>query len=456
MSDQPELSDLERTVFAPLQKTGIGFWAVLAALGALVLWGALAYAVQLRDGLGVTGLDRPVYWGIYLTNFVFFTGISMAGTLISAILRVTRAGWRRSITRIAEAVTAFALMLGALQILIDMGRVDRLLNVLVFGRFQSPMLWDFTCIGAYFLSSVFYLYLPMIPDMARLRDKWTDAPASKTPRFLRGWRRGLYRALALDWRGTAEQFRRLEKLIAVMAIVLIPTAALVHTVVSWLFGMTLEPMWHSTIFGPYFIVGAIFSGIALLFIFMTLLRRAWHLENYIGDKQYNYLGLLLLAMSAFWIYFTLAENLTTFYGAVADEMNVDAAKLLGSFSPLFWGMIVLNAMVPFSILVWRRGRTPIGTFVVSVSVVIGMWLERFLIVIPSLTRPRVAFAIGVYQPTLTEVAITVGSFALLALLYLAFFKFFPVMAMWEVEETVGSGQWIVSSDQEPALQPSVH
>ena len=302
MSDQPELSDLERTVFAPLQKTGIGFWAVLAALGALVLWGALAYAVQLRDGLGVTGLDRPVYWGIYLTNFVFFTGISMAGTLISAILRVTRAGWRRSITRIAEAVTAFALMLGALQILIDMGRVDRLLNVLVFGRFQSPMLWDFTCIGAYFLSSVFYLYLPMIPDMARLRDKWTDAPASKTPRFLRGWRRGLYRALALGWRGTAEQFRRLEKLIAVMAIVLIPTAALVHTVVSWLFGMTLEPMWHSTIFGPYFIVGAIFSGIALLFIFMTLLRRAWHLENYIGDKQYNYLGLLLLAMSAFWIY----------------------------------------------------------------------------------------------------------------------------------------------------------
>lgn len=439
MSDQSELSDLERTVFSPLQKTSAGFWAVLVALGALVLWGALAYAVQLRDGLGVTGLDRPVYWGIYLTNFVFFTGISMAGTLISAILRVTQAGWRRSITRIAEAITAFALMLGALQILIDMGRVDRLLNVLVFGRIQSPMLWDFTCIGAYFLSSVFYLYLPLIPDMARLRDKWTDAPR---------WRRWLYRVLALGWRGTAEQFRRLEKLIAIMAIVLIPTAALVHTVVSWLFGMTLEPLWHSTIFGPYFIVGAIFSGIALLFIFMTLLRRAWHLEKYIGDKQYNYLGLLLLAMSAFWIYFTLAENLTTFYGAVADEMNVDAAKLVGSFSPLFWGMVFLNVVVPFSILVWRRGRTPIGTFVVSVSVVTGMWLERFLIVIPSLTRPRLAFDIGIYQPTMTEVAITVGSFALLALLYLAFFKFFPVMAMWEVEEvTVISKQSPVFSLQ---------
>ena len=425
MSDQPQLSDLERTVFKPLQKTGLGFYAVCAALGLVVLWGAYLYAVQLGQGLGVTGMSRPVYWGVYLSNFIFFTGISMAGTLISAILRVTQANWRRPITRLAEAITGFALALGGLQILIDMGRVDRLLNVLVFGRFQSPMLWDFTCIGVYFLSSIFYLYLPMIPDLARLRDKWTGAPI---------WRRWLYRVLALGWRGSAEQFRRLEKLINLMAIVLIPTAALVHTVVSWLFGMTLEPMWHSTIFGPYFIVGAIFSGIALLFVFMTLIRRAWHLEAYIGDKQYNYLGLLLLAMSAFWIYFTLAENLTTFYGAVADEMTVDQAKLLGSFRWLFWGMVFLNAVVPFAILVWRRGRTPLGAFGVSVSVVVGMWLERYLIVIPSLTRPRLAFEWASYLPTWTEIAITLGSFALLALLYLVFFKIFPIMALWEVEE----------------------
>lgn len=422
-----QLSDLERTVFKPLQKTGLGFYAVCAALGLIVLWSAYLYAAQLVLGLGITGMSRPVYWGVYLSNFIFFTGISMAGTLISAILRITQANWRRPITRLAEAITGFALALGGLQILIDMGRVDRVLNVLVYGRFQSPMLWDFTCIGVYFLSSLFYLYLPMIPDMARLRDKWMDAPV---------WRRWLYRVLALGWRGSAEQFRRLEKLISLMAIVLIPTAALVHTVVSWLFGMTLEPMWHSTIFGPYFIVGAIFSGIALLFIFMTLIRRAWHLENYIGDKQYNYLGLLLLAMSAFWIYFTLAENLTTFYGAVTDEMSVDAEKLFGSFSALFWGMVFLNAVVPFAILVWRRGRTPLGTFVASICVVTGMWLERFLIVVPSLTRPRLAFEWASYLPTWTEIGITAGSFALLALLYLVFFKIFPIMALWEVEEGI--------------------
>ena len=451
MSDQPQLSDLERTVFKPLQETGWGFYAVCAALGLVVLWGAYLYAAQLVLGLGVTGMSRPVYWGVYLSNFIFFTGISMAGTLISAILRVTQANWRRPITRLAEAITGFALLLGGMQILIDMGRVDRVLNVLVYGRFQSPMLWDFTCIGVYFLGSLFYLYLPMLPDLARLRDKWTDAPMSKTPRFLRGWRRWLYRVLALGWRGSAEQFRRLEKLISIMAIVLIPVAALVHTVVSWLFGMTLEPMWHSTIFGPYFIVGAIFSGIGLLFIFMTLIRRAWHLEAYIGDKQYNYLGLLLLAMSAFWIYFTLSENLTTFYGAITDEMTVDQAKLLGDFHLLFWGMVFLNAVVPFAVLVWRRGRTPVGTFIVSVCVVTGMWLERFLIVIPSLTRPRLAFEWATYLPTWTEIAITLASFALLALLYLVFFKIFPVMSLWEVEEgmAVSSNQLPVNS--RPAL-----
>jgi Ni/Fe-hydrogenase subunit HybB-like protein len=431
-----ELSDLERTVFRPLQKTGRGFWLVLAALGAVVLVGAFAYVMQLSDGLGVTGMNRPAYWGIYLANFVFFTGISMAGTLISAILRVTRAEWRRSITRIAEAVTAFALALGALQILVDLGRIDRLFNVLIFGRFQSPMLWDFTCIGIYFLSSVMYLYLPLIPDMARLRDKWTDAPM---------WRRWLYRTLALGWRGNEEQFRRLEKAISVMAILLIPTAAMVHTVVSWLFGMTLQPLWHSTIFGPYFIVGAIFSGIALLFIFMTLMRRAWHLEAYIGEKQYNYLGLLLLALSAFWIYFTLAESLTTFYGALPDELSAADAKVWGTYRLLFWGMVFLNAVVPFGVLIWRRGRTPLGTFVVSVCVVIGMWLERFLIVAPTVTHPRLTFGLSVYIPTWIEIAITVASFALLALLYLVFFKVFPVISLWEVEAR--SHQWVVGSEQ---------
>lgn len=418
-------SKLERTVLEPLRRTSWQFYVVIGILGIIFAWGAVALFRQWILGLGVTGLSRPVYWGIYLTNFVFFIGISHAGTLISAILRVTQAEWRRPITRIAEAITFFALILGLLQIWFDMGRPERVYYPFIWGRFQSPFLWDFTCIGVYLLSSTLYLYLPMIPDLARMRDHMVDAPA---------WRRWLYRVLSFGWHGGHEQHRRLEKAIGIMAILIIPIAVSVHTVVSWIFGMTMQPMWHSTILGPYFVVGAIFSGIAMLFVFMTLIRRAWHLEEWIGPKQYNYLGLLLLVMSAFWAYFTFAEYLTTGYGTLVHEAEVLQAKLSGEYAPWFWSMVVLNFIVPFGILLWRRGRTPVGTFIASLSIVIGMWIERFTIVAPSLTRPSLGFEHAIYAPTITEVAITAGSVALFAILFLLFFKVFPAISVWEVEE----------------------
>jgi Ni/Fe-hydrogenase subunit HybB-like protein len=426
MTPTPEHeSELERTVLQPLRHTSRPFYFVLAALGLVLALGVAALVNQWRLGLGVTGLNRPVYWGIYITNFVFFIGISHAGTLISAILRVTQAEWRRPITRIAEAITFFALILGLLQIWIDMGRPERILFPFLFGRFQSPFLWDFTCVGVYLMSSMLYLYLPMIPDLARMRDRMTDAPR---------WRRWLYTLMSMGWHGNAEQHRRLEVAIGIMAIVIIPVAVSVHTVVSWIFGMTMQPMWHSTILGPYFVVGAIFSGIAMLFIFMTLLRRAWHFERWIGEKQYNYLGLLLLVMSAFWGYFTLAEFLTTGYATLTHETEVLHAKLAGEYAPAFWVMVVGNLIIPFAILIRRSGRTPLGTFIASLSIIVGMWVERFLIVAPSLTRPSLGLMPAAYAPSLTEAAITAGSLALFALLFVLFFKVFPAISVWEVEE----------------------
>ncbi|MEW5956600.1 MAG: NrfD/PsrC family molybdoenzyme membrane anchor subunit [Chloroflexota bacterium] len=418
-------SELERTVLNPLRRTSWQFYAVLGGLGLIFAGGAAMLIRQWVLGLGVTGLSRPIYWGIYLTNFVFFIGISHAGTLISAILRVTQAEWRRPITRIAEAITFFALILGLLQVWFDMGRPDRVYYPFIWGRFQSPFLWDFTCIGVYLLSSTLYLYLPMVPDLARMRDRMTHAPA---------WRRWLYRLLSFGWHGSHEQHRRLEKAIGIMAILIIPIAVSVHTVVSWIFGMTMQPMWHSTIMGPYFVVGAIFSGIAMLFIFMTLIRWAWHLEPWIGPKQYDYLGLLLLVMSAFWGYFTLAEYLTTGYGTLLHEAAVLQAKLSGEYAPWFWAMVVLNLIVPFAVLLWRRGRTPLGTSVAALAIVIGMWIERFTIVAPSLTRPSLGFEHAVYAPTITEAAVTAGSVAFFAILFLLFFKVFPAISVWEVEE----------------------
>ncbi len=418
-------SKLERVVLNPLRQTGMLFYFVVAGLAFVVLLGAGALANQWTVGLGVTGLDRPVYWGVYITNFVFFIGISHAGTLISAILRVTQAEWRRPITRIAEAITFFALIIGVLQIWIDMGRPDRVLFLLVYGRFQSPLLWDVTCVSLYFLSSMLYLYLPMIPDLVRLRDSIPNAAP---------WRRKLYTIMSFGWHGNAEQHRRLHVAIGFMAIVIIPVAVSVHTVVSWIFGMTMQPMWHSTILGPYFVVGAIFSGIAMLFLFMTLIRRAWHFEPWIGEKQYNYLGILLLVMSAFWGYFTLAEFLTTGYSSMTNENAVLNTKLLGEYAPAFWSMVALNLIIPFGILIRRKGRKPVGTFIASFSIIIGMWIERFLIVAPTLTQPSLGFMPAVYTPSITEVAITAGSLALFTLLFLLFFKIFPAISVWEVEE----------------------
>lgn len=418
-------SELERAVLGPIRHTPMPFWLVLGGLGLIVLWGLVSLGQQWWLGLGVTGLNRPIYWGVYLSNFVFFSGISMAGTLISAILRLTQAEWRRPITRIAETITFFALVMCLMQILFDLGRPDRFFYLFLWGRYASPFLWDVTAISLYLISSGFYLYLPMLPDLARLRDRM----AGTSP-----WRRWLYRTLALGWHGSHEQYRRLEKAISVTAVVIIPIGVSVHSVVSWIFGMTMQPMWHSTILGPYFVVGAIFSGIAMLFILMTMLRRAWRLEKWFGDRQYNYLGLLLLALTLLWGYFTFAEHLTTAYATLVHEAEVVELRLTGEYAGWFWLMVVCNFVLPMLILPWRKGRTPAGTFIVSVAIVVGMWVERYLIVAPSLTRPVLGFEPAAYTPSLVEIGLTLSSLALFALLVLGFFKLFPIISLWEVEE----------------------
>jgi Ni/Fe-hydrogenase subunit HybB-like protein len=413
---------LFRSVFQP----GRRVYLLAGVLLAIVAWAAFAYLQQLNKGLGVTGMNRPVFWGLYLTNFVFFIGISHAGTLVSAILRITRAEWRRPITRAAEAITVFSLILGVSNILIDLGRVDRILNIIRYGRFQSPLLWDVSSVSVYLTCSVIYLYLPLIPDVAQLRDRM----AAKQER--RSWRRWLYTKLSLGWTGSDKQWHRLERAISVMAVLIIPVAVSVHTVVSWIFAMTLQPTWHSTIFGPYFVVGAIFSGIATLIIVMAIIRKAWGLEAYLTRRHFNNLGLLLLTMCLFWFYFTFAEYLTEFYGAEPAPLAVLLSKLGGEFSPAFLTMVFFCFVIPFIVLAFPRTRTIVGTVLASLLIDIGMWLERYTIVVPALTRPRLPYAFGVYFPTWIEWSITLGCLAIFVLFYVVFSRLFPIVSVWEV------------------------
>jgi molybdopterin-containing oxidoreductase family membrane subunit len=267
-------------LFRPIEQTGKGFYLSVGILLGVIALAIFLYIRQIYFGLGVTGLNQPVTWGFYIINFVFFIGISHAGTLISAILRLSKAEWRRPITRMAEVITAIVLAIGGLHPLLDMGRPDRMLNVLLTGRLQSPIVWDVTSITAYFTASTIYLYVPMIPDIAILRDRGTRP----------NW---LYKFLAWGWQGTEKQQKVLERAISILMVMVIPIAVSVHTVISYIFSMTLQPGWHSTIFGPYFVVGAIFSGIAALLLAMLAFRKVFGLESYLKEIAHYVAPLVL-------------------------------------------------------------------------------------------------------------------------------------------------------------------
>jgi len=411
----------DAVLFDPIRKTGRSFYITFLILVAVILWAAGAYLFQYREGLGVTGLARPIFWGVYITNFVFFIGISHAGTLISAILRLAKAEWRRSITRSAEVITVLVLFFGVGNILMDLGRPDRMLNIIQYAQFQSPLLWDVSSISIYLTASSIYLYLPLIPDIALLRDT-----GGKWERF--------YGILALGWNGTEKQHRRLEKAIAFMAILVIPVAISVHTVVSFVFAMTIQPMWHTAIFGPYFVAGAIFSGIAALIVAMNLIRKVYHLEDYLRPVHFNNLGILLLIMTLLWFYFTFTEYLTTYYGGEPVQMSIFWSKFSGRFAPYFWGMFLFCFVIPLPILSLRKTRTPIGTLIASASIIIGMWLERYVIVVPTLTNPRVPNESVLYFPTWVEWSVLAGCVSFFILLYMIFTKIFPIVSIWEVRE----------------------
>ena len=419
MMDSEATAQKYAPILAPLTRRGWLFWLVTTLLSAIVLWSIFAFSWQYYWGLGETGMGHPVSWAFYLVNFVFFIGISHAGALVSAVLRITHARWGTPFGRAAEAVTVFALAAGPTNILFDLGRSIRFYWVAIHAQFKSPLIWDFTCIMTYFVVSNIFLYVLMVPDIALLRDRMPG-------------RRWLYKPLSLGWAGTEKQWLSLGKVIGFLCIAVIPIAVSVHTVVSWVFGMQTQPMWHSSIFAPYFVTGAIFSGIATIIIVTIALRKVYHLEQYMTPYHLNNLGLLLLVFTLLWFYFTFTEYLVAGYGGDSFELAVFWSKLTGKYAPLFWTMVTLCLVIPLPILIFKR--TIPGLLISSISIVIGMWLERFLIIIPSFCQPRLPYLRGVYMPSWVEWSMTAGLFAGFSLAFVLFSKFFPVISVWETEK----------------------
>jgi Ni/Fe-hydrogenase subunit HybB-like protein len=421
--------DVRDAALRPLQASGRRFWLLFGALTLLVVWGAAAYAVQLMNGLGAAGYSDTGFWGIYEANLVAFIAVSYGGALVSAILRLTQARWRAPITRLAEAMAVFSLLVGMSFALIHLGRPDHVWRLIVTPQVGSPIVWDFIVIVTYLSATIVFLYLPLVPDIAVLRDRG-DA---------HGWRARMYDLLAIGWRDLPEQRRMLERAVTVIAIMIIPVAVLVHSVLSWAFALTGRPGWDSTIFAPYFVVGALYAGVAMVVLVVAGFRVGYGLQRYIGLKHFRYLSYLLVTLDLLYLYFTFTELLTEGYVQTEEVAPVLEALLVGTYAPSFWFFIMVGGVLPLIIVGVPRLRTIKGIVAASTMVVGAMWLKRLLIVVPAVAHPLIAGAWGSFQPTWVALGVTIGAAAAIPLLLMMFFKFFPILSIAEMEEAAMEG-----------------
>lgn len=428
-ADTVDLARIHEDLLSPVGKFGRGYIALLGVLAVILLIGAGAFTVQVLSGLQVTGLQNPVGWGIYITSFVFWVGIAHSGTLISAILLLFRARWRPAISRFAEAMTLFAVMTAGLFPLVHLGRVWKFYFLLpypsqrgLWPNFRSPLIWDVFAVTTYMTVSACFLYIGLIPDMAAMRDRSS------------GWKRRIYGALALGWQGTGRQWHHFKALYLLFAALATPLVISVHSVVSWDFAVAIVPGWHSTIFPPYFVAGAILSGLAMV-LTLSIPMRGWlGLDGYITKRHLDGVAKLLLFVSLIVTYSYVVEYFMSWYGGDQVEQAVFKVRAVGRYAPLFAIMLIGNCIAPLT-LFWGRARQSIRwLWILSILVNLGMWSERYWIVTSSLGHEYDPAAWGWYTGSLVEMAVFFGSFAMFLLLFLIFVRLVPPVPLAEVKE----------------------
>jgi molybdopterin-containing oxidoreductase family membrane subunit len=387
-----------------------------------------AYTIQLRKGLGVTGLRDITSWGMYISNFVFFVATSLVGMLISCVLGLAGANWVKPIGRIAEIIAvAFAAVAG-LVIISDMGRPDRLAYVIRYGRVQSPILWDISVVTTYFVLSLLLWFIPMIPDLAIARGRLGNQPALLAK---------AYEILSFKWVHHESQYKILGRATRILLILIIPTAFAIHTVTSWLFAFTLRAGWDSTIFGPYFVSGAFVSGTAAVIIAMYFFRQSYGLQKYLTDAHFDKMGKVLILISVLYAYFNLNEFLIPGYKLkTADAIHLKEL-LTGSYAMMFWSAQLVGLIIPVLLLFIPRLRKPFPMLVISSVMLAGAWLKRLIIVVPPQAHPflpvqNMPHNWFVYTPTLIETMITLASIILVLIIITILSKLFPVIPIWEV------------------------
>jgi molybdopterin-containing oxidoreductase family membrane subunit len=407
-----------------------GYYLGFIVTAAFTLLFAVAISYLFAMGVGIWGINQPVAWAFALTNFVWWVGIGHAGTFISAFLLLLRQHWRTSINRFAEAMTIFAVAMAGLMPILHLGRpwffywlipYPNVMNT--WPQWRSPLVWDIFAIGTYIIVSILFWYMGLIPDLASLRDR------ART----RG-RQIAYGLFALGWRGEARQWHRFETAYLLMAGLATPLVVSVHTVVSLDFSFGLVPGWHSTIFPPYFVDGALYSGFAMALVLAVPMRAVFRLKDFITERHLARMGTLMLVTGLILAYSYAVEVFNAFYGADVYEIAMTKNRYLGPYAPLAWSVILCNVVIPQSLWSTRIRHSPIALFVVGLVVLLGMWLERFVIIVASLARDFMPSAWHLFYPTFWDLATLAGSVGAFALMFLLFLRFLPAISMSELRK----------------------
>jgi Ni/Fe-hydrogenase subunit HybB-like protein len=431
----PELTPKEiiDRVMAPVGASSWKSNLVLAICFVVVVVAAVLFWRQTQVGMYVTGLNRPVFWGWYIVTFVFWIGVAHAGTLISAIVRLCETEWKSAITRIAEVITLFTLPAAAAFPLIHIGRNGVFFFLMPYPNyrhlwpdFRSPLMWDFFAISTYFIGSVIFVYVTLIPDLGITRTKVT------------GWLRPLYSILSWGWRGTQPEWKRMREATTLLSVLILPVVISVHTIVSWDFAMQLVPAWHETVFGPYFAAGAAYSGIASAVIVMAILK--WtcpSFEGLIEKSHFDYMGRVFLVIALIWNYLFFNDFIPHYYAHDPDVMNWFNDMAFGHFAIAFWIMFITNSILPILLLGFKEFRKSIfPMFLLGCGVNLGMFLERVIIVVGGeqiyndLVRNP-----PTYFPSITELTVIAGSFCAVIAGLILFARTFPILPIWELIET---------------------
>ncbi len=428
--------DITNDVLAPIQQKAPRAWYVLISISSIIaLWGLGSIFYLIGTGIGVWGLNKTVGWAWDITNFVWWVGIGHAGTLISAVLLLFRQKWRMAINRSAEAMTIFAVMMAAVFPGIHMGRIWLAYFVFpvpnTFGslwvNFNSPLLWDVFAISTYFSVSLVFWYIGLIPDFATIRDKMTDPLRKK-----------MYGVLSFGWSGRAKHWNRFEEVSLVLAGMATPLVFSVHSIVSMDFATSVIPGWHTTIFPPYFVSGAVFSGFAMVLTLLLIMRKVMKLEAYVTVKHVEYMNIVIIVTGSIVGVAYLTELFTSWYSGVEYESYAFINRFSGPYALSYWCMMTCNVISP-QLFWFKKIRTNFtATFILSIVVNIGMWFERFVIIVTSLHRDYIPSSWTMFYPTFVDVGVFVGTIGIFFTLFLLFARFFPVLALNELKTILKS------------------